>query len=240
MTIPLERWARGRRSRAALLTRRMLGVPDPGDEALTVGLAAEIRATKPSSLAARAWQLIELMDLGPAPADLTDALVDAITEAATSPLPLVLPTGASTDDPESARLAGEALALRALTKARRTTDPRVRARLDDLARRGPDVEGVFRRASALHGLAMDAAHYPHPTSRLVEEIGRAQKEDGGWGEVELFHVAQALLSVEHEKAGRALERAAGLLLSHRAADGGFGTDERSWIACRWLRRVGRP
>ena len=139
----------------------------------------------------------------------------------------------------SARIAGEALALRALTKAHRQEDPRVRARLDDLARRGPDFEGATRRASALHGLAADAAHYPHPAARLVEELGRAQHPDGGWGATGVFHVAQALLSVEDEKAGRALQRATGRLMSHRMEDGGFGTDERSWIAARWLRRVGQ-
>jgi len=217
----------------------MLGTPDAGDEALAQVLAQEIRARVESPhLAARAWQLIELMDLGPIPEELADALAGALALPAAPTLPLTLPTGTMIDDAESARLAGEALALRALTKARRQDDPRVRGRLDDLARRGPDLEGVTRRASALHGLAMDAVHYPHATTRLVDELVRAQRQDGGWGEAGVFHVAQALLSVEHPGAGHALGRATGLLLAHQMEDGGFGSDERSWIAVRWLRRVG--
>jgi hypothetical protein len=225
-------------TRAALLTRRFLGAPDPGDDALARTLAAEIRATRPATLAAQAWQLIELMDLGPVPDDLTEPLLLALTTSAPPPLPLILPTGTAIGDAAAARLAGEALALRALTKARRQDDPRVRERLDDLARRGPDLEGVTRRASALHGLAADAVHYPHPTARLVEELGRAQRPDGGWGETGVFHVAQALLSVEHAAATTALRHALPLLDAARDGTGGYGSDERGWIAARWLRRAG--
>jgi hypothetical protein len=97
---------------------------------------------------------------------------------------------------------------------------------------------VFRRASALHGLAMDAAHYPHPVSRLVDELGRAQRSDGGWGEIDAFHVVQALLSVEHAGTTAALKRARPMLEQARDREGGFGSDERSWVACRWIRRAG--
>lgn len=239
MTTTLKAWAAGRRSRAALLTRRFLGAPDQGDDALAPALAVEIRAHRPATLAAQAWQLIELMDLGPVPEDLADALVEELEKSAPPPLPLLLPTGTSIDDAESARIAGEALALRALTKAHRQDDPRVRGRLDDLARRGPDLDGVTRRASALHGLAMDAVHYPHATSRLVDELARAQRPDGGWGETGVFHVAQALLSVEHPRATEALRRALPHLEVVRGADGGYGSDERSWIAARWVRRAGQ-
>jgi hypothetical protein len=225
-------------TRAALLTRRFLGAPDPGDEALARTLAAEIRAARPATLAARAWQLIELMDLAPLPDDLVEPLTLALTSAAAPALPLLLPTGTAIEDPESARIAGEALALRALTKARRQDDPRVRERLDDLARRGPDFEGVTRRASALHGLAADAVHYPHATARLVDELARAQRPDGGWGETGVFHVAQALLSVERAAATAALRLALPQVDAARDGAGGYGSDERGWIAARWLRRAG--
>jgi hypothetical protein len=238
VTTTLTAWAAGRRSRAALLTRRFLGAPDPGDEALARALAAEIRAAPPATLAAEAWRLIELMDLGPVPEDLADALIAVIEQSAAPALPLLLPTGTSIGDAESARIAGEALALRALTKARRQDDPRVRGRLDDLARRGPDLDGVTRRASALHGLAADAVHYPHAVARLVDELARAQRPDGGWGEAGVFHVAQALLSVERASATDALRRALPQLEGVRGTEGGYGSDERSWIAARWIRRVG--
>ena len=239
MTTRLTAWAAGRRSRAALLTRRFLGVPDQGDEALAQALAAEIGAERPATLAGGAWQLIELMDLGPLPEALADGLVGEIEKSAAPPLPLLLPTGTRIADVESARIAGEALALRALTKAHRQDDPRVRGRLDTLARRGPDFDGVTRRASALHGLAADAVHYPHATTRLVDELARAQRPDGGWGEAGAFHVVQALLSVEHAEATEALRRALPQLEAVRGADGGYGSDERGWIAARWLRRSGR-
>ncbi|HET7043028.1 MAG TPA: hypothetical protein VFI13_13505, partial [Gemmatimonadales bacterium] len=134
---------------------------------------------------------------------------------------------------------GEALALRALSKAHRTADPRVRARLDALARRGPDLEGATRRASALHGLAADAVHYPAAIDRLVTGLAALQRHDGSWGEHELFHVAQALLAVEHADAERALRRGAEALARAQQEDGGFGSEERSWIACRWLGKVDR-
>ena len=239
MTTTLTSWAAGRRSRAALLTRRFLGAPDPGDEVLAQGLAAEIGAARPATLAGGAWQLIELMDLGPVPEELADALVASLETTPAPTLPLLLPTGTAIADVESARIAGEALALRALTKARRQDDPRVRSKLDALARRGPDFDGVMRRASALHGLAADAVHYPHAVARLVDELARAQRPDGGWGETGVFHVVQALLSVEHPGATEALRRALPHLDAVRGADGGYGSDERGWIAARWLRRSGR-
>lgn len=239
MTTALAAWAAGRPSRAALLTRRFLGVPDPGDEGLAGALAVEIRNARPATLAAEAWRLIELMDLGPVPEELADALIVALQMGAAPSLPLLLPTGASIGDAESAKVAGEALAIRALTKAHRQDDPRVRGRLDELARRGPDFDGVTRRASALHGLAADAVHYPHATARLVDELARAQHPDGGWGETGVFHVAQALLSVEHAVATTTLRRALPQLEMVREGNGGYGSDERGWIAARWLRRAGQ-
>jgi len=139
---------------------------------------------------------------------------------------------------DAALLAGEALALRALTKGHRHELPPVRARLDALARHGPGLDGATRRASALHGIAADAVHYPTAVAKLVTELAAVQKKDGSWGEHDLFHVGQALLAVEHPDATRALTRGAKALARSQREDGGFGSEERSWIACRWISRVG--
>lgn len=232
-------WARGRRSRPGLLIRAKLGVPEPGDASLAGALALELgTAPVTPGLAAAAWRLIELMDLGPTPPERVDAVL-ALLLAETPPvLPLTLPSGAVIAEADAATIAGTALALRALTKAHRTAQPTVRAALDDLARRGPGMEGALRRASALHGIAADQVHHPAAVDRLVAGLAAMQRHDGGWGEGELFHVAQALLAVEHPDADRALRRGAGALADTQQPDGGFGSEERSWIACRWLLRVG--
>lgn len=236
----LKEWTLGRQSRPALLMRAMLGVTEPGDAELTRRLAIELGAAPTGpGLAAAAWRLIELMDVGPAPADRVAALLSLLENSPAPPLPLTLPTGALITDATSAALAGEALALRALTKARRQNDHPVRARLDDLARRGPDMEGVTRRASALHGLAADAVHYPMAVTKLTAELLRVQHADGRWIDADLFHVGQALLSVEDADAQRALRRGAEALGKEQRKDGGFGSEERSWIACRWLLRAAR-
>jgi len=236
----LQQWTLGRPSRPALLMRAMLGIVEPGDAALTRQLAATLdSAPVGPGLAAHAWRLIELMDVGPAPRDRVESLLTLLTSSPAPTLPLVLPTGAVIADPVSAALAGEALALRALTKARRQGDRIVRDRLDALARRGPGMEGVTRRASALHGLAADAVHHPMAVTKLTAELARAQHADGKWTDVDPFHVGQALLSVEGADADRALRRGAGALAKEQKEDGGFGSEERSWIACRWLLRAAR-
>ena len=140
------------------------------------------------------------------------------------------------DDPAAAALAGEALALRALTKGKRLRV--IRDRLDDLARRGPGLDGATMRASALHGIAADAVHYPTAVAKLATELAAVQHPDGSWSGADLWHVAQALLAVEHTDATRALRRGAEALAAAQQEDGGFGSDERSWIACRWLQRIG--
>ena len=217
--------------------RAMLGVVEPGDAALTRALATTLDAAPVGpGLAAHAWRLIELMDVGPAARDRVEGLLMLLTSSPAPTLPLVLPTGAVLADPVSAALAGEALALRALTKAGRQGDRIVRDRLDALARRGPDLEGVTRRASALHGLAADAVHHPLAVTKLTTELARAQHADGRWTGIDPFHVAQALLSVEGADADRALRRGAEVLTAEQREDGGFGSEERSWIACRWLLR----
>lgn len=232
-------WARGRRTRPGLLIRARCHVAEPGDAALALSLGTELaRAPAGPGLAGAAWRVIELMDLGPVAPERFDALITLLEAAPGGPLPLTLPSGAVLTAPDAARVAGEALALRALIKGHRTDDPRVRGRLDELARRGPGMEGATRRASALHGIAADQVHYPAAVDRLVAGLGAMQRPDGGWGEDELFHVAQALLAVEHPDADRALRRGAEALMRAQQEDGGFGTEERSWIAFRWLARVG--
>ena len=239
MKAALLAWARGRRSRPGLLVRAKFGVAEPGDGTLAAELARALdHAPVPEGLAAAAWRTIELMDLGPVVPARIEALLTLLEAPSPERLPLTLPSGAVVTDADRAALAGEALALRALTKAHRAADPRVRSRLDDLARRGPGLEGATRRASALHGIAADAVHHPSAVDRLVDGLVAMQRHDGGWGSHELFHVAQALLAVEHPDAERALRRGIEALARAQQEDGGFGSEERSWIACRWLQRTG--
>ncbi|MBW8772293.1 MAG: hypothetical protein JF590_03220 [Gemmatimonadetes bacterium] len=217
----------------------MLGTTEPGDAELKAALAAAL-TTAPCApeLVPLAWRAIELMDLGPVPDERIDALTVALGAPAPPMLPLLMPTGAMIMEVDAALVAGEALALRALTKAHRHDLPAVRSRLDALARHGPGLDGATRRASALHGIAADAVHYPTAVAKLVTELTGVQKKDGTWGEHDLFHVGQALLAVEHPDAERALRRGAKALEARQGADGGFGSEERSWIACRWVTRVG--
>jgi hypothetical protein len=236
----LAEWAQGRRTRPALLVRAMLGTAEPGDADLKSALFASLAAAPCApELVALTWRAIELMDLGPVPEARIDALVTALATPAPPMLPLLMPSGAMIMDVDAALLAEEALALRALTKAHRHDLPQVRARLDAMARHGPGLDGATRRASALHGIAADAVHYPTAVAKLVTELAAAQKKDGTWGEHDLFHVGQALLAVEHPEAERALRRGAKALEARQGQDGGFGSEERSWIACRWLVRTGR-
>lgn len=235
----LADWARGRPSRPALLIRAALGASEADDPALRLVLATELEALPVAPhLAALAWRAIELMDLAPPDETRLDALTAALAEAPATELPLVLPSGARITDAETAQVAGEALALRALTKGHRSADAPIRARLDALARRGPGLHGVTRRASALHGIAADQVHYPTAVERLTEALGQVQHSDGSWGEDDLFHVGQALLAVEHPAAARALQKGLQALATEQRPDGSFGAEERSWIACRWLVRVG--
>ena len=240
MNARLLAWARGRRSRPGLLVRAKCGIAEPGDGTLAAELARALdHAPVPAGLAAAAWRTIDLMDLGPVAPARVESLLALLEAPPMERLPLTLPSGAVLTDAETAALAGEALALRALTKAHRAADPRVRGRLDELARRGPGMEGATRRASALHGIAADAVHHPAAVDRLVAGLAALQRHDGGWGEHELFHVAQALLAVEHPDAERALRRGAEALARAQQDDGGFGSEERSWIACRWGLRLER-
>jgi hypothetical protein len=217
----------------------MLGTVEPGDEELRSALAASLAATPcPPELVSRAWRVIESMDVGPVAEERLDTLTDALFSPSLPQLPLLLPTGAIVADPDAATLAGEALALRALTKGHRQKVSDVRRKLDDLARRGPGFDGATKRASALHGIAADAVHYPTAVTKLVAELAAVQRHDGTWGEHHFFHVAQALLAVEHPDATAVLRRGAEALATRQEADGGFGSEERSWIACRWLVRVG--
>ena len=234
----LAEWARGRRTRPALLVRAMLGTAEPGDQDLKGRLAGSL-TTAPCApeLVALAWRAIELMDLGPVPEPRIEALLIALEAPAPPMLPLLMPTGATIMDVDAALLAEEALALRALAKAHRHDLPAVRTRLDTMARHGPGLDGATRRASALHGIAADAVHYPTAVAKLVAELAAVQRKDGTWGEHDFFHVAQALLAVEHPDATRALKRGAKALAQRQREDGGFGSEERSWIACRWLRRL---
>lgn len=234
----LAEWARGRRTRPALLVRAMLSTAEPGDTELKASLAGSLAAAPCApELVALAWRAIELMDLGPAPDERIDALLVALQAPAPPMLPLLMPTGAMIMDVDAALLAEEALALRALTKARRLDLPAVRTRLDAMARHGPGLDGATRRASALHGIAADAVHYPTAVAKLVAELAAVQRKNGTWGEHDFFHVGQALLAVEHPDATRALQRGATELATRQREDGGFGSEERSWIACRWLRRL---
>lgn len=234
----LALWAEGRRSRPALLVRAMLGTSESGDLALRTSLAATLgSAPCAPDLVALAWRALELMDLGTVSDVRIDALRDALHAPAVPQLPLLLPNGAIIADPDAALLAGEALALRALTKAHRHDLATVRRHLDDLARRGPALSGATRRASVLHGIAADAVHYPTAVAKLVRELATAQRSDGTWGEHDLFHVGQAMLAVEHPDATGALRRGAEALTTHQREDGGFGSEERSWIACRWLTKL---
>lgn len=235
----LATWARGRRSRPALLTRAMLGTAEPDDAALHGSLAASLAAAPCApELVPQAWRVIELMDVGVVADDRIDALADALFDPPLPQLPLLLPTGAIVVDTDAAMLAGEALALRALTKGHRHEVPAIRRQLDDLARRGPGLDGATRRASALHGIAADAVHSPTAIAKLAKELAATQRNDGTWGEHHLFHVAQALLAVEHANADQALRKGLDALAARQEEDGGFGSEERSWIACRWLTRVG--
>ena len=235
----LAEWARGRRTRPALLVRAMLGQAEPDDAELGRTLAAALAAAPCApDLVALAWRAIELMDLGQVPEARIDALVIELETPAPPMLPLLLPTGATIMDVDAALLAEEALALRALTKAHRLELPAVRTRLDAMARHGPGLDGATRRASALHGIAADAVHYPTAVAKLVTELAAVQRKNGTWGEHDFFHVGQALLAVEHPDATRALQRGAKELAQRQREDGGFGSEERSWIACRWLKRVG--
>lgn len=213
---------------------------EPGDGPLRDQVARDLmRAPVAAGLAAAAWRLIEIMDLAEPEGSRVADLESGLAEGAAETLPLVLPSGAVASDAATARVAAEALALRALTKGGTADHPLVRERLDDLARRGPGQDGVFRRASALHGIAADHAHYPAAIDRLVTGIAGMQHHDGSWGEGDLFHVGQALLAVEHPVAAQALGRAIAPLRRWQQEDGGFGGEERSWIACRWWERTGR-
>ncbi|HEU4569312.1 MAG TPA: hypothetical protein VFS07_01935 [Gemmatimonadales bacterium] len=235
----LAAWCAAGTSRPALLARRALGTALPGDDALSTALhAALASASLPTTLAALAWRCIELMDLGPPPEGPLDRLETLLAAGAPAPLPLALPSGEVVTDAATAEVAASALALRALTKAHRTDHPEVRRALDALARRGPAVHGVVARASALHGIAADAVHYPTAVHRLVDELVAAQRADGGWGEAELFHVAQALLAVEHAGADRALGRGLAALAVRLATAVPPPTDEQRWIATRWVLRAG--
>lgn len=212
---------------------------EPGDGALRESLAHELRrAPVIAGLAAAAWRLIEIMDLAEPEGSRVADLESRLAEGGAEVLPLILPSGAVASEGTTAKLAGEALALRALTKGGAADHPLVRERLDDMARRGPGQDGTLRRASALHGIAADHAHYPAAIDRLVAGIAGMQHHDGSWGEGDLFHVGQALLAVEHPTATEALGRAVVQLRRWQQEDGGFGGEERSWIACRWVARVG--
>lgn len=212
---------------------------EPGDGALREQVAHDLmRAPVTAGLAAAAWRLIEIMDLTEPEGSRVASLVSRLAEGAAEVLPLILPSGGVASDAATAKVAGEALALRALTKGRTADHPLVRERLDEMARRGPGQEGALRRASALHGIAADHAHYPAAIDRLVAGIAGMQHHDGSWGEGDLFHVGQALLAVEHPIAAQALARAIAPLRRWQQDDGGFGGEERSWIACRWVARVG--
>lgn len=233
----LGAWARERPGRPALLIRRALHRALPGDPAAAIALYEQLdHASRLSAdRAGIAWRAIELMDLGPAPDRILDVLAGALVHPITMIVPLHLPSGAVVEDRATAEIASDALLLRALTKGHRDT-PLLRARLDDLARRGPGLVGVMARASALHGIAADAVHYPVAVARLVGGLASAQGQDGTWPGADLFHVGQALLAVEHPEATRALRRGAEALAREQREDGGFGREERSWIACRWLLR----
>lgn len=235
----LQTWARGRRSRPGLLVRARLGIAEPEDAALREALTRDLmQAPTPPGLAAAAWRLIEIMDLAAPEESRVTGLESQLAQRIGETLPLVLPSGAVASDATTAALAGEALALRALTKAGAAAHPVVRDRLDEMARRGPGQEGALRRASALHGIAADQVHHPAAIDRLVTGLAGLQHHDGSWGEGDLFHVGQALLSVEHPMATEALGRAVVQLRRWQQADGGFGGEERSWIACRWAGRWG--
>ena len=235
----LADWARGRPTRPALLIRAMLGRPERGDEALRGTLAQQLDALPVEPhLAALAWRAIELMDLVPPDPARLDRLQGALSAPPSTPVPLEHPSGTRLTDAATAALAGEALALRALVKGGRGATAEVRKALDDLARRGPALPGVAARALALHGVAADAVHHPGAVDRLVDALARAQHPDGSWGADELFLVGQALLAVERPAAEAALRAALPALGREQREDGGFGSEERGWIACRWSRRIG--
>jgi hypothetical protein len=234
----LATWAAERPGRPALLIRRALKRAAPSDERTAAELhRAHLLRPLPATTLELAWWCIEAMDLGPVPEAGVGTLLSHLRKEIGANGPVILPSGARVHDPMLQRLAAKALTLRALTKAHHTSDPMLRAELDALARRGPGLQGAMERASALHGIAADAVHYPVPVARLVAELAGVQHQDGTWADADLFHVAQALLAVEHPDATRALRRGAEALAKEQREDGGFGSDERSWIACRWALRV---
>jgi hypothetical protein len=235
----LGKWAAERPGRPALLIRRALKRAETSDERTAAELYEQLNhaSSLPADRAGIAWRAIELMDLGPPPAWILDTLAGSLVHPMIVVVPLHHPSGAVIEDAATAEVASDALLLRALTKGHQDA-PLLRIKLDDLARRGPGFTGAVARASALHGIAADAVHYPTAVDRLVTELASMQHRDGGWGNAELFHIAQALLAVEHPDATRALRRGAEALAKEQREDGGFGGEERSWIACRWALRVG--
>jgi hypothetical protein len=238
----LATWARERPGRPALLIRRALKRAGPSDERTAAELyRAHLLRPLPATTLELAWWCIEAMDLGPVPDVGVRTLLHHLGQEIEADGPVVLPSGASVTDSALQSLAAKALTLRALTKAHHASDQVVRTELDALARRGPGLQGTMERASGLHGIAADAVHYPVPVARFVAELAGVQHQDGTWADADLFHVAQALLAVEHPDATRALRRGAEALAKEQRADGGFGNEERSWIACRWaLRLISAP
>src|SRR2546422_376574 len=74
-------WARGRRSRPGLLIRAKCGTSEPGDAALASQLAEELeRAPIGAGLAAAAWRMIGLMDLGPVASAKVEALLSLLDD----------------------------------------------------------------------------------------------------------------------------------------------------------------
>jgi len=163
--------------------------------------------------------------------------------------PMALDHDGRIEDERSVRFAASALALRAfLAWDADSTDLRLHlhglrhvAELDEAA-------GIVPEAALMGLHTLIRAPSPSPAMRAaavaaVDRLGRAQRGDGSWSRVDVFHAVRVLLAavergVAAEKAGTPLGHAARLLAATQQDDGGWGGESparRALIGWRALR-----
>jgi hypothetical protein len=92
-------------------------------------------------------------------------------------------------------------------------------------------------ACALGTIALAPAPYLHRLPACVERIGADQRDDGTWGEVNLFHMLESLLLAGIRPARAVITRAVPALLARQQPDGSFDEvphEERALIGLRAL------
>ena len=242
-----------RDTRAGILARQFTGQERQQDRKLARILSNErLTQTKmdgsmDGSLIRTAWAAWEMMDLGEEP---THGGLDRLVswtlvqlESNATPAdkaPVTLPTGVVLQDDTSAWYSARCLGLRVLLRARRESRPGVERLLDQLAS-GPQPPTLDLSASALSALALVPAPHRRHLDGLIGRIGRAQQDDGTWGDADLFHMLEALVLAGVRTARTLVARSAPTLGRLVREDGTFDDpphtplhEERALIGLRSL------